>query len=233
MERVDPRPSAVMGFPQSSHRLSAASGAAAVVLSLAAFALLGNVPTYDDSPREFARYYADKSSQIQLSALFGLFAAGGYAWFIGFLWWTYSGVEQIARGYVRATPIALASGVAGVAVSALFGVVHEGASVAQGTVEPGVVRALDLMGGYALTAGALLLSVFLLGSFFLIRVTQVLPAWLGYLAMVGTALGAIQAVLFVAPQDDNGILGAAGYAWFFVFALWVLGASLTLVRRIT
>ena len=112
-------------------------------------------------------------------------------------------------------------------------IAREGAVVAQGSVDPGVVRALDLMGAYSITAAAVVLSAFLLASFFLIRVTQVLPQWLGYLAMVGTALGAVQAVLLVAPQDDAGVLGALGYAWFGVFAIWTLGASLTLVRRVT
>jgi hypothetical protein len=232
MERGDPRRSVVMGFPPSSHRWSAASGIAGVALAVAAFALLGTgVPTYDDSSREFVRFYAANSSEIELSALLGLVSAGAFAWFVGLLRWTYGPSEQIASGYQRATPIAFAAGVAGVAVSVIFQIARETAVAVQGTVEPGVVRALDLMAAYSLTAAALLLSVFLVASFFLIRVTGVLPQWLAYLAMIGTVLGFVQAVVFVAPQDDNGVLGALGYAWFFVFALWSLGASITLVRR--
>jgi hypothetical protein len=234
MEAGDPRRSAVMGFPQSSHRVSAASGIAGVALSLVAVGLLGtDVPTYDDSPSAFARFYADNTSAIELSALLGLLAAGTLAWFIGFLRWTYGPAEQLARGYQRATPIAFAGGASGIAISVLYAVSHEAAAVAQGTVEPGVVRALDLMGSYSLTAAAVLLSVFMLASFFLIRVTGVLPQWLGWLAMLGSVLGIVQAVLFVAPQDENGLLGALGYAWFLAFVIWVLGASVTLVRRVS
>jgi len=234
MERGDPRRSVIMGFPQGSHRLSAASGAVFVVLGLVALLILGtHTPTHDDPPLVFARFYADKASTIKLSVLLEIFGAGAFVWFAGFLRWTYGQAEQLARGFQRATPTAFGGAIAGVAIAAVSVIAREGAVVAQGSVDPGVVRALDLMGAYSITAAAVVLSAFLLASFFLIRVTQVLPQWLGYLAMVGTALGAVQAVLLVAPQDDAGVLGALGYAWFGVFAIWTLGASLTLVRRVT
>jgi hypothetical protein len=234
MERVDPRPSVVMGFPASTHRWSAASGVAFVIFSGLGLAILGtNAPTYDDTPATFARFYASKASTIELSALLGIFAAASFVWFAGFLRWTFGVAEGMARGYERATSIAYAGSIAGAAVAVIYDLTHEAAVVAQGTVPPGVIRMLDLMGAYAITAAALLFSVFLLASFFLVRVTGVLPQWLALLAMLGTVLGVVQAVLLVAPQDDNGVFGALAYAWFFVFAIWVAGASLTLVRRVT
>lgn len=228
------RPSQIYGFPASSHRVSAASGIVAVVLLVVAVAIVGtNVPTYDDAPQKFARFYADKSSTIELSDMLGIFGAAAFLWFAGFLRWSYGAAEQLARGYQRATPIAFASAIAGVAVSLVFNAAHEAAVVSQGVAFPAVVRAFDLFGAYALTAAAVLLSVFLLASFFLIRVTKVLPEWLGWLAIAGTLLGVLQAFVLVTPQDDNGLLGGLGYAWFAVFMLWTLIASVVLTRRTT
>lgn len=226
------RPAQSYAFPQSSGRVSAASGGIAVVLLIVSFAVVGtDVPTYNDSSREFARFYADKSSSIELSSLLGLFAGASFLWFIGYLHWSYGKAEQVARGYQRATPVAFGAAIAGVAVSLIFDAAREAAVVAQGTVEPGVVRAFDLFAGYSLSAAALLFGVFMFSSFFLIRVTKVLPAWLGYVALVGTPLGIVQALLLVAPQDDNGALGALGYLWFLSFLVWTLGASAVLIKR--
>ena len=63
------------------------------------------------------------------------------------------------------------------------------------------------------------------------RVTKVLPEWLAYVALVTTPLGVVQTFLMVAPSDDAGILGAVGYLWFLGFLVWLLGASITLLRR--
>jgi hypothetical protein len=103
--------------------------------------------------------------------------------------------------------------------------------IAQGTVEPGVVRALDLFGGFAVTA-AVFLSILLVASFFMTRVTKVVPQWLAYVAMVGTAAGVVESLLFVSPGDDNGPLGTVAYVWFAAFIVWLFGASVTLARRV-
>jgi hypothetical protein len=87
------------------------------------------------------------------------------------------------------------------------------------------------MHGYGLTWATLLLSVFLLSSFFIVRVTQVLPAWLGILALLGAVLGFFQAVVILSPGDDNGVFGVVGIAWFAVFLVYIFFASVSLARR--
>jgi hypothetical protein len=227
---ASPAPSAA--FPPS--RLSALTGIAAVVLLAVGTVIIGtDFPTYDDSGREYAAFYADKSSTIELSVVLSLFGAAAFAWFAGFLRWAYGEAEEAIRGFHRISPIAFGAAVAGVAVSMVSGAVREAAVVAQGTVPAGVIRALDLLSVYLLTATAGLLTVFLLASLFLIRVTGVLPQWLGYVAMAGTVLGVLQTMLLLAPQDDDGVLGALGFLWFFVFLVWTFSASAVLTRRVT
>jgi hypothetical protein len=227
------RPSVIMGFPQSSHRYSAATGAVAAALLIASGVAFGlDFPTYDDSGRTFAAYYADNSGAIQVSVLLAAVSIVAFVWFVGFVRWLFSGAEIAARGYVRATDIGFAAGVAAAAVASVTVVSQEAAVVAAGTVEPGVIRALDLMGDYAFVVSALFLSVWLLSSFFVIRVTKVFPEWLGFLAVTTAVLGVLQSVIFLAPQDDDGPLGLVGVAFLVLFLVWTMGASITLARRV-
>jgi hypothetical protein len=227
------RPSVIMGFPQSSQRYSAASGIAFAVLLVASFVAFGfDYPTYDDSGKVFASYYADNSGPIQLSILLGGFSVAALVWFIGFMRWVYLGAETAARGFVRATDIGFAAGIAGAAISLVTLASQEAAVVAAGSVEPGVIRALDLFGDYALLFSGVLLGIWLLTSVFMIRVTEVFPQWLGILAVAGTVLAVLQSVLLVAPQDDDGALGLLGIGFVVVLIAWTLGASITLVRRV-
>jgi hypothetical protein len=227
------RQSVIMGFPSRTHRWSAASGIGFVVLIVASALVLGfDYPTYDDSPRDFTSYYAKNSDEIQLSVLLGALAAFSLIWFFGFLRWVFATQEMATRGFVRATSIAFGGGIAGVAIAMVSGIAQETAVVAHGNIDPGVIRALDLMADYSLVHAELVFSVFLLSAYFIIRVTKVLPQWLSWTAMVGTGLGVAQSAILLAPQDDDGLLGILGLVWFAVFLVWMLGASITLVRRV-
>src|SRR5689334_21474284 len=117
------RLSAVRGFPsKTSHKLSALSGGAAVILAVVAFLLDVNRPTFDDSPAKFVSYYTDHRSQLQIALLLFVFSTFWFAWFLGLLRWLYDGAERAARGIVRASPIAFGGGLAGLAVLAANGV---------------------------------------------------------------------------------------------------------------
>lgn len=222
-----------MGFPKSSHRYSAATGlvfAALFVISGVFFGL--DFPTYDDSGKTFAAYYADNASAIEMSVLLGGFSGMALIWFMGFMRWLFWGAETAARGFVRATDIGYAAGIAAVAASMITLAAQEAAVVAAGTVEPGVIRALDLFGDYAFVLAGLFLSIWLFTSFFVIRVTKVFPAWIGFVAVAGTIFGLIQSVLLLAPQDDDGIFGVVALLFLLLFVIYTVAASLTLIRRV-
>ena len=222
-----------MGFPQSGHRYSAASGIAFVVFYVASTLLFGlDFPTYDDAPRKFTTYYVVHSDRIELSALAGAFAVVAFVWFAAFLRWVYARAETGARGFVRATDIGFASAVAAGAVVSVALATAQVSAATAGTVEPGALRAIDLLGDYCFVIGALFLTVWLLSSFFVVRVTKIFPEWLSYLAMLGAAFGVAQSVLFLAPQDDDGVLGFLGLGFGLLLAIWTLAASITLVRRV-
>jgi hypothetical protein len=224
--------SEIRGFPsQTTHTLSALSGGAAVILGLVAFLLDINRPTYDDSPLKFATYYADHRSQLQIALLLFMFSTFWLAWFFGVLRWLFEGAERLARGLVRAAPIAFAGGIAGLAVVAASGVAQLTAIELIGSVPISVIRALDLFSAYGVVWGEVLLSVHLLSASFVIRVTQVLPEWLSILAAVGAVLGFIQAVLVLSPGQQDGVFGYAGILWFAIFLVYIFAASVHIARR--
>src|SRR3954464_14545575 len=157
------RLSAVRGFPsQTSHTLSALSGGAFVILIVVSFLLDLDRPHFDDSPARFASYYNDNQSQLQISMLLAAFSTFWLAWFFGVLRWLYEGAEKTARGFVRAAPIAFAGGIAGLAGWGAAGAAQLTAVELTGSVDPSIVRALDLMNVYGILWAEVLLSVHLL-----------------------------------------------------------------------
>ena len=76
-----------------------------------------------------------------------------------------------------------------------------------------------------------LLSVHLLSAFFVIRVTEVLPQWIGAIAGVGAALGFFQAVVVLSPGQQDSVFGFAGIAWFVLFLVYILATSIHVARR--
>lgn len=231
-ERGGERLSAVRGFPsKTSHTLSALSGGAAVILGVVAFLLDIDRPTFDDSPAKFVSYYTDNRSQLQIALLLFMFSTFWLAWFLGVLRWLYEGAERATRGLTRAAPIAFAGGIAGLATVAATGVAQLVAIEVVGSVPPSMIRALDLFSIYGTVWGEVLLSVHLLSAFFVIRVTQVLPEWIGGLAFVGTVLGFIQAVLVLSPAQQDSVFGFLGIAWFAVFLVYILATSISIARR--
>jgi hypothetical protein len=226
------RQSAVRGFPsETSHTLSALSGGAAVILAIVAFLLDIDRPHFNDAPAKFVSYYTDNRSQLQIALLLFMFSTFWLAWFLGLLRWLYEGAERSARGFVRASPIAFAGGMAGLATVAATGVAQLTAIETVGSIPDSVVRALDLFSQYGVVWGEVLLSVHLLSAFFVIRVTQVLSGWLGVAALVGAVLGFFQAVLVLAPGQDDSVFGFAGLLWFAIFLVYILFASISVARR--
>jgi hypothetical protein len=120
---------------------------------------------------------------------------------------------------------------AGLATVAATGAAQLTAIETVGSIPPSMVRALDLFSQYGVVWGEVLLSVHLLSAFFVIRVTRVLPEWLGITALFGAVLGFFQAVLVLSPGQDDSVFGFAGLLWFALFLVYILFASISLARR--
>ena len=233
MDSRPDRQSAVMGFPPSTHRYSALSGTGFAILFLVSIGIFGvDFPTYDDSGRSFASFYADNEGRVQLSVFLGALSVFSFAWFAGFMRWVLRDAERASRGFARATDIGFGAAIAAVATSMVILATQEAATVVQGSVEPGLIRALDLLGDYAFVMAALLLGMWLLTCFFVVQVTELFPRWVNVIALVGALLGIVQSTVLLAPQDDDGVLGMIGYAFIAVLLVWVTATSLLMARRL-
>ena len=231
-EERQERVSEIRGFPsKTSHTLSALSGGAFVILIVVAFLLDIDRPTFDDAPGKFASYYQDNRSQLQIALLLLIFSSFWLTWFFGVLRWLYEGAERASRGLVRASPIAFGGGIAGLAVASATGVAQLTAIEVVGSVPDSMIRALDLFSAYGIVWAEVLLSVHLLSAFFVIRVTQVLPEWIGALAGFGAVLGFFQAVVVLSPGQDDSVFGFAGILWFALFLVYILATSINIARR--
>jgi hypothetical protein len=231
-EERQERVSEIRGFPsKTSHTLSALSGGAFVILAVVAFLLDLDRPHFDDTPAKFAGYYSDNRSQLQIALLLFMFATFWLTWFFGVLRWLYEGAERAARGLVRASPLAFGGGIAGLALVSATGVAQLTAIEVVGSVPDPIIRALDLFSAYGVVWGEVLLSVHLLSAFFVIRVTQILPEWIGALTGFGAVLGFFQAVLVLSPAQDDSVFGIAGILWFAVFLVYILATSIHVARR--
>jgi hypothetical protein len=94
-----------------------------------------------------------------------------------------------------------------------------------------IIRALDLFSTYGVVWAEVLISVHLLSAFFVIRVTEVFPQWIGGLAGVGVVIGFFQSVLILSPAQADSVFGWAGTAWFAIFLVYVLATSIHIARR--
>lgn len=225
--------SSLHGFPATTHRDSAASGVGFALLLIGSVVAFGlDAPSYDDTGPAFASFYSEKETEIQISVFLGGLAGVALAWFVGFVRWAYHAAELATRGFTRATEIGYAGAIAGIGVGLVHLATRQTAVVAHGTVEDEIIRAIDLLGSYALVMSFLMLSTWLLTSFFLIRVTNVFAGWLGWLAAAGAVLGILQSSVLLAPQDDDGVLGWLGVGFAVVLVAWVALVSVTLYRRV-
>lgn len=231
-EERQERVSEIRGFPsKTSHTLSALSGGAFVILIVVAFLLDIDRPKFDDAPAKFAAYYQDNRSQLQIALLLLIFSTFWLTWFFGVLRWLYEGAERASRGLVRASPIAFAGGIAGLAVASATGVAQLTAIEVVGSIPDSMIRALDLFSAYGIVWAEVLLSVHLLSAFFVIRVTQILPEWIGALAGFGAVLGFFQAAVVLSPGQDDSVFGFAGILWFALFLVYILATSINIARR--
>ena len=101
-------------------RVAAASGIGFVVLVVASlFAAPNDVPTYADSAQDFATFYSDEESALQVSGVLSALALFEFAWFLGYLRGVLGTAEGEVRGFVRLATVAFAGGIAGLAVAAV------------------------------------------------------------------------------------------------------------------
>lgn len=208
-------------------RLGAAAGIAAVLLLLALIVAAPALRPPNHSITEITRSARQDADGILRGAYMGMLFSGALLLF----------------GAALASRLRRAEGMAGGWwVVALAGIAGTAVGIVSNTLVITFVRAVGHgAGGDALWIGypsgpdgvliAVPLAVFLLGAGLGARASCMLPRWLAWLAVALAPMFVLGAGGVMGAEVDGGILGAGlvlGYAGLLV---WILGASVSMLRR--
>ena len=196
----------------SGKRLAALSGVGAVALLVAAFAVSGDTPSVDDSPADIVSFYTDNDSEQQWSAAL---LAWGALLFLVFAT-TIAGALRRARGETGGSS-ALAFG--GAVVATVGMTIFAGIGFTLGDavdhLGPASILTLNALSSDMFFTVAIGTAAFLLGAGIAMVKTDILPKWLGWVAIV----------LGVASFTPLGFFGFLG------MGLWILVASVMLSMK--
>jgi hypothetical protein len=213
-------------------RYGAMTGILFVLLVIVGFAVTPQPPDADAAPAEVLSYVVDHQNALHAVQL--IFAAAGFLfiWFIGTLRDALSRVE-VAGGRHALANIAWGGGLIAVATLMVGFALAATATLHPVDNDPDLTRALWDASLMVPAVGAPAAAVFFVANGLSILRSGVLPAWLGWLGLL-TAL--FNALGIGAVYTDHGVFAADGvlgfFAGFLLFLLWILLASITLVRRL-
>lgn len=209
-------------------RLAAVAGIVVVVLIVGAVTSTGSPPKPSDTNDAVKAFMLDKRNALVLQGW--LFALGGTL----LLWWTAAvrGVLRRAEGadghFANAFYGALvgASVMLGVAAAIQVGLVYK----ALPDLDAGVVRAgfdmvalLPLFFGFLLALGALAFAVVTLND-------AAFPAWVAWVAVLSAVANLAVTVTVFAKNGAFSAEGAFGFVGFGLTMLWLLVASIAMLR---
>jgi hypothetical protein len=193
-------------------RLAPLTGVVFFVLLIPAFLLGGEPPDADDSTRTVIDFWTSNDDELIIGSIFAALAALFLLWFVGTL---RSALRVAEGGTGRLSAIAYGGGLVLVAAAALGAGIQFAAADTAGDVPPAVTQTLSVMNSdvfFPFVVGTLGL---LFATGLLTLRTGVLPAWLGWAAIVIGIVG-------ITP---------AGFFGFIASLVWILVVSIVLYLR--
>jgi hypothetical protein len=208
-------------------RFGAASGTAFVLLFVAGL-FFGSPPDFGAPPEEVSRYYVEDQEAIQTTVV--LFTAGlvFFLWFLGSL----RGALQAAEGGAgKLSAVVFGSGLITVASFIVTLTFVAGAAFRPEQTSPELTRTLDDLSFLAFGPGACAVVAFFAAAAAVTLQTGALPAWLGWLAVVSAVSNALTVGGVFTDSGPFSGDGIFSYVGFFGLLIWVLMASIILLRR--
>jgi hypothetical protein len=210
-------------------RYAAATGIFFVVIVIIAFLVQSKPPATDATAAEVLEYVKDHRDNLHLvQAIFGL-AGFFFIWFIGAL---RSLLGRAEGGDARLATTAYGGGLIAVATLMVgFGLAATAELHPAG--DPEITRALWDASLIVPAVGAPAAAVFFFANSLSILRSGYLPSWLGWLGIVTAVFNAIG----ISPVfTDHGAFAGDGVLGFFIgfalFLIWILAASIVLVRKL-
>jgi hypothetical protein len=207
-------------------RIGAISGVLFFLLVLASF-FTPEVPDEDDPTAEIVRSFADDHTGHLVSVYLGGLAALVFLVFVGALW---SRLRAAETG--RGPSILVALGGVGTAVLVLVAnaVLMAVVDAADQGREPEAVRALFELDLVVFLGIGWTSAAFYLGAALSALTTGSLPRWLGWIA-AGLVVAFVVGFLGIfSGGDEGGVLGYFFFAAVIVNVLWILAASIVMLR---
>jgi hypothetical protein len=188
------------------------TGIAAVVLFIIAFIIGGETPDFDASPSEIVNYYNDQTAQVITSILL-LYGSVLLVFFAA----TLRSALREANALSNLVLIGGALESLGLAIFAglNFTLVDLANSDHLSRIDPGTLQSLNSLNSDFFFPLVLGTSIFLISAALAIFATGGLPRWMGWVALL---LGIVA-------------LTPGGFFAFIVSGLWILAASVILLRR--
>jgi hypothetical protein len=200
------------------------AGVVFVVLSLVAAFLPGSPPERDASSEDIAKYFIDNDSGIRLAATMLAFAM------IFALWWIASMWRVTSRLEAKGPRLALVGLIAFISAGAFAG-------IGQVMFTVPALRGGDLLGtadfawafGFTTYAFALAFTAGQMLAFAILTLRAgFLPKWMGYLALVSSAVSAFGAI---SAGSEEAVFSMVGFVGYMTWLLWVLLSSVLLYRK--
>jgi hypothetical protein len=207
--------------------IAGASGILFVVLFVIGAMLTGDVPTYDEGGEEIAAWFADNGEQY----LVGDFITGlaFIVFYFPFLVGLYARLRAAEGEPVLFSRVALIGGIL-FPIAGLAGAISlAGLALLEGEVSADVASLAAATNHHAFVGISAFQAILLGGAGIVILRTGALWQWLGWLGGA-LALAAIVASASSIENDPEGILSIIGIIAFIGFGVWILGASVALLR---
>jgi hypothetical protein len=220
-------------FPPPFQRVAAASGLLFVAFLVASAILTpGDLPDFDDPPREYAAFAAEHRDRFEVIALLVGLAVFEFLWFLGYMRSVVGRAEAAVRGHQRLTDIAFAGGVTAAALFAVGAALQVTASSEPAGTDPSVVRALVHAGSVVSTFASAGLATMLLSAGNVISRIAPVPRWLGFLGLVAGALYLVTLFSVLTLGDDDAGAALVFLPAFALAIVWVAGMSIAFLRGI-
>jgi hypothetical protein len=211
-------------------RYGAMTGIFAVIVYIAAFAALPKPPAANAPPSEVLNYVVDHRDAMHVSELIISAASFFFLWFIGTL---RSALGAAEGGQGRLATAAYGGGLVALATLFVGFGLQAAAALHPADNGPALTRALFDVAAMVFALGAPAVAVFFLANGITIIRSGYLPAWLGWLAVIAAVANALAVGSVFTDHGAFASDGAIGFfAGFGFFLLWLLLASITLVRKL-
>jgi hypothetical protein len=210
----------------SWERLGAVSGTVFVATVIASF-FTPETPDADDPTAEIASSIADDRTAHLVSVYLSGIATLFFLVFVGALWSRLRRAEADRGPSVLVALGGLGSAVMILVANGVFLALIEAADEGR---EPAAVRALFELDEVIFIGIGWTSAVFYVGAALSSLGTGALPRWLGWIA---AALAAVFVVGFLgvfSTDDEGGVLGAILFIGILVNFLWILAASIVMLR---